>query len=112
MSRPFSEYLIPSPPCSPGPPGNSRQAGKPSRLVASWVNKFCLAYLKQCIEILCMAAEKPWAGYFGCGKAWATAIFAAENQAHAHILEICHADSVFLIHRKPSEEQFCEARIP
>ena len=61
---------IPSPPCSPGPPGNSRQAGKPSRLVASWVNKFCLAYLKQCVEILCMAAEKPWAGYFGCGKPW------------------------------------------
>ena len=48
----------------------SRQA-KPSRLVASWVNKFCLAYLKQCVEILCMAAGKPCAGYFGCGKPWA-----------------------------------------
>ena len=128
----LASYRFSSPPCSPGPPGNSRQAGKPSRLVASWVNKFYLAYLKQCVEFLCMAAEKPWAGYFGCGKDLGglfgprknlgRAILAAEtlgralfwlrkNNAHAHILEILHKDSVFLIHRKPSEEHFCEVRI-
>ena len=69
-----------------------------------------------------LAAEKPWAGYFGCGKTlggvfWLRKIRRAlgwlrKNSAHVHILEIWHTDFVFLIHRKPSEEQFCEARIP
>ena len=55
-----------------------------------------------------LATERPWAGYFGCGKTWAGVILAAEKPcARAH-----SRNSVFLIHRKPSEELFCEARIP
>ena len=80
-----------------------------------------------------LAAEEPWAVYFGYGKAlgglfglrrnlrWAS--LAAEklgrvlswlrkNRACAHLLEIQYTDSIFLIHRKPSEEHFCEARMP
>ena len=73
----------PSPPCSPGPPGNSRQAGEASRLVASWVNKFCLAYLKQCIEILCLAPEKTLGGLFWPRKNPGRAILAAEKLGRA-----------------------------
>ena len=57
-----------------------------------------------------LAAEKPWVGYLGCGKTWAGAILAAENRAHVHILEFVYTDFVFLVHRKPSEELFCEVR--
>ena len=59
-----------------------------------------------------LAAEKPWAGYFGCRKTWAGDILAADKPcAHAHSGNLTYRLCIW-IHRRPSEEQFCEARIP
>ena len=59
-----------------------------------------------------LAADKPWAGYFGCGKTWAGAILAAEKPcARAHSGNLTYIHCIFDTWR-PSEEQVCEARIP
>ena len=70
-----------------------------------------------------LAAEKKRGGPFWPRQNLGRAILAAEklgralfwlrkNNVHAHILDILYTHSVFLIYWKPSEEQFCEARMP
>ena len=71
--------------------------------------KISFAWLESLWAIL--VAEKPRARYLGCGKPSARDFGCGKKRA-CYIGRGKSLGGLFLIHRKPSEEQFCEARIP